>query len=57
MIIRCAWYGGKTGEKPPYGGKYDTLVTDGICPDCEEKYFGGIDKNGRKEEGTKEKVG
>ena len=57
MIIKCAWHGGITGEKPPFGGKYDAMVIDGICPECEKKYFGGIIKNVRKDQITKEKTG
>ena len=39
MKIRCAWCKKITGDKPPYGGKYDEEITDGICPDCLTKYF------------------
>ncbi len=41
MIIRCAWCKKVTGNKPPYGGEYEDLVTDGICLVCKEKYFVG----------------
>ena len=54
MKVRCAWHGEIISEKPPYGGKYDEMVTDGICLDCEKKYFGKEIKNGRKNKGTKE---
>jgi len=37
--IRCAWCKRITGDKPPYGGKYDEEITDGICPSCLAKYF------------------
>lgn len=39
MLIRCSWCRAMTSSKPPYGGKYDKEVTDGICPDCVERYF------------------
>lgn len=39
MLIRCAWCKTMTGNKPPYGGKYDREITDGICDDCLKKYF------------------
>jgi len=39
MLIRCAWCKRITGDKPPYGGKYDKFITDGICKECEAKYF------------------
>ena len=42
MIIRCAWCKRIIGNKPPYGGKWDREVTDGICPDCMRKYFGKV---------------
>uniref|UniRef100_A0A6H1Z7S6 Uncharacterized protein n=1 Tax=viral metagenome TaxID=1070528 RepID=A0A6H1Z7S6_9ZZZZ len=48
MIIRCAWCKSVTGNKPPFGGRYDNEVTDGICDDCLEKYFGGEVKNGKE---------
>jgi len=56
MIIRCAWCKEIIGDKPPYGGKYDKEITDGICPDCEAKYFGKETKNGRKVQTAKEKA-
>ncbi len=43
MLIRCSWHGGIIGEKPPFGGKHDSKVTDGICPECEAKYFGQLE--------------
>lgn len=48
MLIRCAWCKRITGNKPPYGGKHDKEITDGICSECEKKYFGTEAKNGRK---------
>ena len=39
MLIRCAWCKRILGDKPPYGGKYDRDVTDGICEDCYKRYF------------------
>ena len=39
MIIRCAWCKKITGDKPPFGGKYDSQITDGICQDCIDKLF------------------
>jgi len=39
MIIRCAWCKRVTGNKPPYGGKHDKEITDGICPECLEKHL------------------
>jgi len=39
MLIRCAWCKRILGDKPPYGGKYDREVTDGICDDCLNRYF------------------
>lgn len=38
-MIRCAWCKRITGDKPPYGGKHDEEITDGICRECETKYF------------------
>jgi len=39
MIVRCAWCRRIISKKPPYGGKYDRQITDGICGQCLEKYF------------------
>jgi len=39
MIIRCAWCKKITRDKPPFGGKYDREITDGICQDCIDKFF------------------
>ena len=39
MLIRCAWCKRILGDKPPYGGKYDQEVTDGICDDCLNRHF------------------
>ena len=39
MNIKCAWCGKFTGDKPPYGGKYDAEITDGMCPECLERWF------------------
>ncbi len=47
MLIRCAWCKGIIGDKPPYGSKYDKEITDGICPECSEKYFGIKEKGGK----------
>ncbi len=56
MKIRCAWHGEIIGEKPPYGGIYDEIITDGICPKCKKKYFGKEIKNGRKVQTREEKA-
>ena len=48
MIIRCAWCKKITGNKPPFGGKYDKEITDGICSECELKFFGRKEKNEQK---------
>lgn len=37
MIIRCVLCGKTIGDKPPFGGKYDRVVTPGICPECMAK--------------------
>ena len=42
MLIRCAWCQRIMGDKPPYGGKYDKDITDGICNDCLAKYFPSV---------------
>ncbi len=39
MIIRCAWCEKPIGKTPPFGGRYDKEVADGICDDCLNKYF------------------
>jgi len=39
MLIRCAWCKRTLGDKSPYGGKYDSEITDGICDDCLNRYF------------------
>lgn len=39
MIIRCAWCGVIQSNKPPYGGNYEKMITDGICEQCLGKYF------------------
>jgi len=39
MLIRCAWCGRIIGDKPPYGGRWDREVTDGICEKCARRYF------------------
>lgn len=44
MLIRCAWCKTITGSKPPYGGKYDKMITDGICLKCEAKYFPNFER-------------
>ncbi len=52
MKVKCAWCGKDLGEKPPYGGrdgKYDKMVTHGMCDDCLQKQSG---KTGdKKQEG------
>ena len=52
MLIRCAWCKRITGNKPPYGGKYDRDITDGICSDCEAKYFPKEERNGTEVKST-----
>ena len=42
MLIRCAWCKRTLGDKPPYGGKYDKEITDGICDDCLAKHFPSV---------------
>lgn len=42
MLIRCAWCKRTLGDKPPYGGKYDKEITDGICDDCLARYFPSV---------------
>ena len=44
MLIRCAWCGRVTGNKPPFGGGYDKEITDGICDECQVKYFPNVTK-------------
>jgi hypothetical protein len=39
LIIRCAWCKRILGNKPPFGAKYSTEITDGICDDCLNRYF------------------
>ncbi len=48
MIIKCAWCGKVTDDKPPYGGKYDREITHGICKDYEEKWLGSSKKDEAK---------
>jgi hypothetical protein len=43
MLIRCAWCKRILGDKPPFGGKWDKEITDGICDDCLKKYFGVLE--------------
>ncbi len=42
MIIKCAWNGEFIGTRPPFGGKYDKEVIDGICDECLVKYFPNV---------------
>jgi len=39
MLIRCAWCHTTTGNRPPYGGKHDAEIKNGICDDCLTHYF------------------
>jgi hypothetical protein len=40
MLVRCAWCKKIVGNKPPFGGKWDEEITDGICAECLKRYFG-----------------
>ena len=42
MKIRCAWCRTIVGTRPPFGGRYDTEITDGICDDCLSRYFPNV---------------
>ena len=42
MRIRCAWCKRIIGTRPPFGGKYDKEITDGICDDCLVKHFPNV---------------
>jgi len=42
MIIRCSWCKRFQGSRPPFGGKYDKQITDGICEKCLDKHFPNI---------------
>ncbi|KKN74227.1 hypothetical protein LCGC14_0393130 [marine sediment metagenome] len=55
MIIRCAWCKTVSGSKPPFGGKYDKDITDGICPTCLAKYFPATAKLIKEEHEQKER--
>lgn len=40
MLIFCSWCKKFMGEKEP---KWDKIISHGLCPDCEKKFF-PIDK-------------
>ena len=39
MLIKCAWCGRTVGNKPPFGGKFDKEVVEGICDACLNEHF------------------
>ncbi len=43
MLIRCAWCKRMLGDKPPYGGKHDKEITDGICDSCYQNEMAKFD--------------
>jgi len=54
VIIKCAWCGIVTGNKSPYGGKYDKEITHGICESCLQKNFILEGDNGKTKRAVQE---
>ena len=56
MLVRCAWCKRIIGAKPPFGGRWDREITDGICENCAKKYFGSYgDKKEKEDESNADK--
>ncbi len=49
MIIHCAWCGHVICNKPPFGGKYDNEITQGICNPCYNKELRDLEEFNAKD--------